>query len=491
MIPTYIGAVVALVGIFLLIRGSAQAMFGFLICCGPFGGAAAIALPALGGSTIPPVTFCLAFLVLRLLLPGAGLGRLISESARANIFLLIFVAYGIIMAYLGPRMFGLDIKVVPMRAFDTNIYSTYPLVFSAQNITASVYLAGTFMCAMSAYVACRLEGGAKMLVRAAIIVVSVHMFFGITSVLFAGTPYRLFLDLFRNGNYAQLDQSVGGYVRMAGIMPEPSAFAGFGFIWMAFMAECWYRDVRSNVTGPLAIAMLFTLLLSTSSTAYISVGGYAVLFFARLILVPVGVRSNKVLILALLGLVGSTLTSVILLMQPGLVRELTDIVLEMTVNKSTSLSGIQRAFWAKQGLNAFFASSGVGVGPGSFRSSSIVTAILGATGLVGSVSFVLYLITIIKPLRASTYHRVTSSSDATGVAAAWAAFCVLIPASVGSPTADPGTDFAILAGASLALRLKARKAAPRRMLEPVEMPAGGPPVPLLNFAPVMHEPDEA
>ena len=490
MIPTYVGVIIAIIGIVLLVRGNAVAMFGFLLMCGPFGGAAAISLPALGGSSIPPSTFCLGFMALRLLLPGAGLGKSIIEGFRVNLFLLIFALYGIVMAYLGPRMFGLDVQVVPMRGLDARTYSTYPLVFSAQNITASVYLAGTFMSALCAYVSCRLEGGARMLVQAAVILASTHMFFGITSVLFAGTPYTLFLDLFRNGNYAQLDQTIGGYVRMSGIMPEPSAFAGYGFIWMTFLVECWYRNVRPRLTGVLALLMLLTLLASTSSTAYFSIGVYAILFVLRIAFVPIGVRSDKVIIIGLIGLIIATLVSVVLLVKPALLRQLTDILLELTINKSSSESGIQRAFWAKQGLNAFFASSAVGVGPGSFRSSSIATAILGTTGLVGTISFLCYLVTVIKPLRSSTYHRIISTSDATGVAAAWAAFSVLIPAGVASPSADPGTDFAILAGSSLALRLRARTPPPIHWLEPVAVPTGAlDTVHALDFEPIISDLD--
>ena len=454
MIPTYIGVIISAIGLLLLWRGSVLAMFGFTIFCGLFGGAAAVSLPALGGSSVPPVTFCLGFLVLRLLLPGSGHGALIKQGIQANLFLLVFVIFGIAMAYAGPRLFGTEVKVVPMRSSDAKIYATYPLAFTSQNITASVYLAGTFCCAMCAFAACRLTASAATLVNAAIAVVSLHMFFGITSVLFAHTAYSLFLDLFRNGSYDMLDQSIGGFVRMGGIMPEPSAFAGYGFTWWVFLTESWYRNVRSRVTGPLALAMMLTLLASTSSTAYVSIAAYSALFLLRILLVPDGVRSDKLVMLALLGMAMTTVVSATLLVNPGLVHQLQDILLDLTVNKRNSVSGIQRALWARQGLTAFIASSGLGIGPGSFRSSSIVTAMLGATGLVGTISFVFYLLAVMKPLRSSTYNRLFSTTDATGVAAAWAAFGVLIPASVGSPTADPGTDFAILAGASLALRLR-------------------------------------
>jgi hypothetical protein len=456
MIPTWIGFVIMAAGVYLLFRGGVLATFAFVVFCGLFGGSSAINLPALGGSSVPPITFALGFLILRLLLPGSGYGALVTEAIKANRFLAGFIVYGVVMAYLGPRMFGADIKVVPMRSTDPKIYATYPLTFTSQNITASIYLLGTFACAAASYAACRIEGGARVLVGTACVIMAIHMTMGIASVVLAGTAFSDFLALFRNANYAMLDQQINGFVRMTGIMPEPSAYAGYGFTWTIFLIECWYRDVRPKLTGGLGLAMLFTLLASTSSTAYVSIAAYTAIFLGRLLLIPHGIRSVKLVTILIVAIIVTTLISAVLLLNEGLVKQLSDILLELTVNKQNSESGIQRGLWARQGLKAFSASSGIGIGPGSFRSSSIATAILGATGLIGTICFLCYLLVLLKPLRSSTYHRLVSKTDSTGVAATWAAFAVLIPAGIAAPGPDPGADFAVLAGASLALRLRGR-----------------------------------
>ena len=456
MIPTYIGFTISGIAIILLARFSALAMFSMLILCGLFSGAAAISLPALGGSSIPPVSFCLGFLLLRLLVLGSQYGPIARQAFRQNILLWVFALYGIAIALIGPHLFGNVIKVVPMRGTDAKIWATYPLVFSPQNITTSFYLFATAVTATCAYVVCRLRGGAETLVGTAVVLVAIHMTLGVVSVLFANTPVMQALSVFRNGNYAQLDQSVNGYVRMTGIMPEPSAFAGFGFTWGVFLIECWYRDVRPRITGGLGLAMVFILLASTSSTAYVSIAAYMLLFLLRIVLVPDRVRVDKILVVSVVATIVAALIVITLLAVPALVEQLTKMVADLTVHKQTSTSGIQRAFWARQGLSAFVASTGLGIGPGSFRSSSIVTAVLGATGIVGAVSLTCYVILVLKPLRSSTYNRPTGFADATGVAASWAAICLLIPASIASPTADPGSDFAILAGSALALRLRSR-----------------------------------
>ncbi|MDO6416165.1 hypothetical protein Q4F19_17395 [Sphingomonas sp. BIUV-7] len=431
-------------------------MYAFTLISSLMGGSAAFQLPALGGSSIPPVQFALGFLVLRLLLPGSGAGELVKEGICANGLLVGFAVYGVTMAFVGPRIFADQIMVVPMRPTAGYMFAVFKLGPTSQNVTASVYMLGTMMLAVASYAACRHEEGASALVKAGVAICCLHMFFGISGVVFAGTAWSEVLGFFRNGNYAQLDQRLGTVVRMNGIHPEPSSFAGFGFVWFLFMAECWYRGVQPRVTGWVALTMGLTLAASTSSTAYLGLAAYLTVFLLRAVFVPDGVSSAKLIRLAIVALALAIVVSLTFLLKPDLVATASRVFTSMTVGKQGSDSALQRAFWAHQGVNAFWASSGLGIGPGSFRSSSLPAAVIGATGLSGAALLSLYVIQVLKPWRASTYNRVQNMADATGVAAAWTAACMLIPASVVSPTADPGGDFAIFAGAALALRRSAR-----------------------------------
>lgn len=452
MIPTIFGIVIAVIGLLLLLGGQVPAMYSFVILCSLMGGSAALQLPALGGSSIPPVQFALGFMVLRLLLPGSGAGALVAQGIRANALLVAYAIYGVTMAFVGPRIFYEQMMIVPMRTTATYMFATFKLIPSSQNITASVYMLGTMMMAVASFAACRTENGPRILVRTGVAVCCIHIFFGVTGVLFAGTAWSDVLDFFRNGSYAQLDQRLGTIVRMNGIHPEPSSYAGFGLVWFLFMAECWYRGVEPKVTGWVALAMGLTLAASTSSTAYLGLGAYLLILVLRTALFPDGVSSAKVIALGLVGLSFAIVISLAFLLSPSLVTTATDVFTSMTVGKQGTDSALQRAFWAKQGVGAFNASYGLGIGPGSFRSSSFPTAVIGATGLFGAITFSLYLLHVLKPWRASTYNRLRTPEDSIGVAAAWTAFCMLIPAAFVSPTADPGGDFAIFAGAALALR---------------------------------------
>jgi hypothetical protein len=125
---------------------------------------------------------------------------------------------------------------------------------------------------------------------------------------------------------------------------------------------------------------------------------------------------------------------------------------DMTVHKKGSESGLQRVFWARKGLEAFMLSGGLGIGPGSFRSSSIVTAIIGSTGIIGSVLFTVYLLQVMRPLSLSTYLQSSDDAQSIGVAASWAAVVMIIPAAFMAASPDPGVTFAIFAGVAVALR---------------------------------------
>jgi hypothetical protein len=464
---TFIGAIQTVIGFILLLFGSIPAMFAFLVTSGLFGGSAALQLPLLGGSSIQPAQLGLMFLIVRILLPGSGQMPRTKDALRSNILLVAFVCYGVVLAYLGPRLFAGQIDVTPLRGRVESryisqaafIYSTRPLQPTNQNITTSVYLIGTLFIALGAYVACTHDRGRAVLVRTATIVGAIHVVLGVAGILAINTPLATVFDLFRNGNYAQLSQSYRGFVRLTGIWPEASGYATYAFVWFVFLFECWLRRVRGPLIGPVALALALCLVFSTSSSAYIGLSLYMVTFLIRGLLAPGSISLDRMIAIffGALGLI--VIACAVMIWKPAFAADFTDVVMRMTVEKSSSLSGLQRSFWARQGLDAFIHSYGIGIGPGSFRSSSLLTAIIGCSGLVGISTFLLYLLHVLKPLRLSTYIAADDADLAVGAAASWAVLLLVAVASVASPTCDPGTDFAILAGAALALRAPRRREA--------------------------------
>jgi hypothetical protein len=460
MILTFIGAIQVLVGLGLFLAGSLEAMFAFLLVSALFGGSAAIVLPMLGGSSIPPVQFALVFMALRLMVPGAGHGTAVGRAAQANIWLATFILYGAALAFIGPHLFAGQIDVTPMRgkvearyiSMRAYIYSTRPLSFSTQNITTAVYLFGTLLMAIAAHVVCSRESGRRAFVRTMAIVGLLHGLIGFISVAARGTPVESVLVLFRNGSYAQLDHSYRGFVRMTGLWPEASGFAWFGINWFVFLFECWLRRVDTRFTGPAAFVLAAALLCSTATTAYVGLGLYGAVLLGRSLLMPGAMPIDRALIVAAAALAMVVLITSLMILHPALVNDAADLLRHMTVDKGQSLSGEQRGFWAWQGWHAFVETHGIGIGPGSFRSSSLATAILGCTGLVGATAMTIHMVSAFKPTRLSTYVPSTDRALSTGAACAWAAVIDAVVSSLSSPTCDPGTDFAILTGAALALR---------------------------------------
>lgn len=453
MAPTWIGLIIIAIGLTLLFSGRVWDMFFLVLVCTLFGGSAALVVPILGSSTIPPAQCALVFMLARLMLPGSGRSEAVKAALRNNIFLGLYAAYGLAIAFIGPRLFAGHVDVAPLR-FDNPkfLLQTTPLAPTPQNITASVYIVGTFLFGVAAHAASREPDAWRKIVNTAVLLAAVHVFFGVSGALLGSTPYADFIALIRNANYAQLNQEFGSLSRISGIFPETSSYSTYGFAWFVFLFECWYRNISPWRTGLAAAAVAMTLLFTTSSTAYFSIAGYAAIFTLRHLFAQQGVPYRKVVILICTLIFGLSAICIVMLTAPQFADEFSDMVELVTVGKQNSESGIQRAFFARTGLTAFIESYGIGIGPGSFRSSSFLAAMIGSVGLLGAAFFVAHFVSMLKPARASTYSTPPNPQEAVGAAAGWAALGVMIPLAVVAASADPGPEFAILAGIALGLR---------------------------------------
>lgn len=453
---TFLGLLQLVIGFVLLFR-SMPAMLLFLMMSGLFGGAASVTVPALGNSSIPPIQFALVFVYIRLLMPKGGYFELWTQGVKANFMLVLFTLYGIVVAFAGPRIFAGQIDVAPMRFDDArSLFDTVPLKPTAQNITASVYLLGALLATLGTYVAVRTAGGIEALVKGGVVIAWVHALTGLVASQTKGTPVEQFFALFRNGTYAQLDQSYQGFNQIDGFFPEASGWAAFGLAWFVFNTECWYRSVWARHTGAAALVLGSVLFFSTSSTAYVGLGCYAAFFLARALIAPASAEPMRLKQAGVAVFAVAVLAALAMAVLPGFANKIGQMVLHMTVAKGDSTSGQQRLFWAMQGFSAFVASGGLGIGPGSFRSSSLFTAILGTMGVVGVLTFAAYLVSVVRTL-GPTVGAGRDAVSAVMRACATTAPIILLPAAISSPNSHPGTNFAIFAGAALALRQMLRR----------------------------------
>lgn len=467
MIPTLIGFAVFALGCWLLVRKDILALLCATIALGLLEGSAAVILTALNGSSVQPGRVMLGFLAVATFIAIKDRAGLAKEALVQNIWLVIFCLYGAFSALVMPRLFAGQIDVVPLRSSNLrHLLDAYPLTFSSQNITTAVYLIGTGLMAYCAYVAVRQTRDISPIVKLAVGVTLIHAAIGILGVVLRGTPWDMVVQFFRNGSYSQLDQSTKSFVRIAGFMPEASNFARFGVVWMILCFELWLRHVRPMWTGIAAAVMFATLLLSTSSTAYVGIAAYGALLFIRSLTFPSYLKADKLFTLLAVALAGIIALVSLLLFSSVAAQEFETMILQMTVEKADSLSGQQRAFWALQGLEAFKISYGMGIGAGSFRSSSLAMAILGGMGAVGIFSFTIYIVKTLWPLSARQNREFENTIEhKVAASAAWCAFAGLLPGMLMQPSPDPGMEFAAFAGIALALRHKLRVATTSTVVE--------------------------
>ncbi len=450
---TLIGAVVLAIGLVLLLAASTFAMLAFALVCSLFNGSAALVVTGLGNVSVPPVVVGAGFLLVRCLLPARHGRGLLSASLADNAWLALFAGYSVAGAFILPFLFAGTIDLVPLRPSNNPLgLIAQPLRFSPQNITTAGYMAGTLIAALCAHVAVRRSDAALRLARLGSVLGLVHAAIGWAALAAKGTALQAVVSLFRNGIYMQLDQSFAGFARISGISPEPSLYSSYGLIWFVFTTELWLRDLDRRWSGAAALALLFTLIASTSTTAYVGLFAYGAVLLVRqfLVISTISVAKGLTIVACLalllagaLGLAAGT---------DEVVRAMGRVLRLTTAEKLESSSGVARFLWARQGLDAFLHSWGLGVGAGSFRSSSIVTAILGGSGAIGLAALLLYLARIFRPVTGASRLPAGTAGAAVSAAAAWTVGLMLIPASVSAPSPDPGLVWGLLAGAALGLR---------------------------------------
>jgi hypothetical protein len=464
MIPTITGALICLIGAFLLFRPTIE-MLGFSFFCTLLPAASAIDLPALGHSSIPPAMLSLAFLALQVVRSRAWRGPAVGLAVTKNAWLILYCLYGAITALVLPRMFAGLINLIPMSQSGLGFV---PLRVTAQNTTQAAYLLGTGFGAVCATLFSTQRNSPQAIVMTLVVVTWIHVLTGLLDVGFNALHIQGTFNFARTGAYAQLDEGIGGFHRISGLCSEPSVYAMLGATYFVFMCELWLRGISPKQTGPAALIMVIMLAMSTSSTAYVFIPCYGAVLLARAVIVRGAIRFRDAGLILGIVVAGLVIVLTVMLLNPHLASQVATTLTDLTISKTQSQSGIERGAWAKQGLDAMVFSHGLGVGVGSFRSSSLFTAILGSVGPAGLIVFLGYCAQVAKFGRRSSYVSQIDPRMGAGAAAGWTALMTLAPAAVSWQSADPGLPFALMAGLSLGWRsgLITLPAAERTALQP-------------------------
>ena len=365
-----------------------------------FAAAAAVIFGSFGlqPGMVPGLLF-IAYVVLQYALgmryPGEGM------AIRTLAPLLALLFYALLSAWVLPDIFAGSILVEPQKQDVLAPGILVPLRFTFGNVTQVLYLAINVVCAVAV---------AAFMTRAAIPyerIIAAYLLGGYVVVFLtvwqfgnriAGIPFPEEL-LQSNPGWAIVSQAIGTVPRVQGPFSEPAGLAGYIVgvalccLWLSVRG---YRTMRPNLLLALAIG---TALLSTSTTgiAILAVGLPLTLAIGSVGGVPGALgRIGKTVSLLLLG--GLLTVGPIFVLSPALIDSVS-VVVNSTLSKGESDSYKERSASDNGALATLEPTYGLGVGWGSYRSSSLVPGILANSGIFG-MAMVLWLVARIVRLSA-------------------------------------------------------------------------------------------
>jgi hypothetical protein len=410
------------------------------------GGAAFVNLPALGGSSILIAHFHFGVLLMAAILLAQK--RAFGEAAAIHIAGILLAVWCVVISFFGPRLFR-GVEVIALSG-----QTVGPLAPGSGNITQAFYFCGTVAMAWLATALFRSKLRFKDLRDICVVLGLLNALCALIDVVLRSAGVSGPFDFVRNANYVMAEQNFGDIKRASGTFPEPSSYAAFAVPLMVMLGETWLQK-HDRLAGWTAIAVAGGIVLSLSSAGLFGIGIYAVIMSVRLL---TSIMTPHVFgrLLALVGALafGAFLSVLMVALFPSALGNFTDALSFMTVQKSSGDSAHERTRWALQGVEMFQTSFGFGVGAGSFRSSSVATAILGSFGVIGAVFALLWLL----PVALALGRRGPDAVDQR--IAAWAAFAALLPPLLIAPGPDLGFMYAVFAGCAMARRKFAYHARP-------------------------------
>lgn len=249
--------------------------------------------------------------------------------------------------------------------------------------------------------------------------------------------------------------SVDGFWRIAGGHPEASAFATVTFAALAFCLSYW-RASGSRFALWLALTSGGLLVLSTSSTAYGSIAILSMFLGAEITYLAIK-NQFKRRDAALLGVAAVGVVAIVCLavFDPRIIDPFVDFLYSAIWDKAQSASGIERAYWNERSMDAFMATSGIGVGLGSARASSWLVAVLSQLGVIGFSLIAVLTVFIVCGMRGVKRTEDTMELIIIANSVRASALAGIASSSLIGGNADPGIIFMIAVAVIATCRLAA------------------------------------
>ncbi len=393
--PAVVGWIVIAFG--LVIRGPflLYAFFAF----GAFGTLNMIPHESVGGLNMSGQAFCAFFLIFKILLEGNNAHRAIEaalDPGRLGV-LILFLVYAIFSAYVLPRLFEHRVLIIPITVIGP---APVPLEPSMANVTQSAYMTLSVAMTLAFAIAGQSAEFRNHYLKAMLFGGVVLIATGLIDMVTASSGLADLLKPFRTIDEANLliDDHVGDMKQVVGLMAEASAYGGTctaAAVGLAMLRACFPESLRNGVV-PLVIAGLVVMsALSTSSTAYVGLAVFAAVFafnWLRRALDPQALNAEG-LALEAWGVIAAAFAALLVIcVAPALLDPVYAVVNEVIFNKASSSSYVERTMWTRTGLDAFFATGGLGVGLGGARTSNWYVAVLANTGVVGATLLAFFII---------------------------------------------------------------------------------------------------
>jgi hypothetical protein len=433
-----------------------------------FGATALVTVPALGGaSPLICMVFLVALMATVALRPGflASLAKVFAQQPAAWLILFLLL-YSIVGALTLPRIFaGSTTVFVPVRI--EGRVAEVLLSPTSGNISQLLYFTIACLSFFALSILLPQRNTLSAVRNGFFVFVTLHVALGFIDLFGKAAGLGDVLAPIRSASYAMhTNVDVAGFARIAGAQAEASSFGARCVSLLAF-TYCYWRGTQSRNALLLSIALLALLILSTSTTAYVGGAILALFLLASLAGAAVQNRLRKQDLVLLVGAFAAlTLIVGVVVYNNTALDPFWKLFDAMILDKSSSDSGQERAYWNAQSLQSVLDTVGLGIGLGSSRASSWIIAVISQLGIVGSLLIGLLVVEIIRSGDLRHARELDQETRATALSLRATALATLLTETISGGGVNPGVIFFM----TLAVVLSLKASSPRRSMQPNRVP---------------------
>jgi hypothetical protein len=429
-------------------------LFVCLLASMAFGATALMSLSSLGGSS-PLITALISMIIVLRCLFLRNLVDILATIFRTQPLawcVLFLIVYAIGGAYLLPRLFQNELVVFIVERTESGGGNVKAALLgpSGGNVTQSAYLAVNAALFFPASIAFMTDRGLMAFKRGLFAWACLVPALGLIDLAGVMTGSGEILLPIKTASFALIsssDHALAGFPRLSGSFSESSAFGGAVVSCLAFTLTYWRATQHLGALMLSAVLIALTI-LSTSSTAYVTVVVAALLLAASSTLQLFKGRIKTTdLILAGIGLTSLVAMIGLYLVLPSAFDPLARLIDVAIVNKSTSDSALERGTWNSHAWAALIETFGLGIGVGSTRTSSWIVAVASHLGVLGAAMMLMTLFVILRSTSKLEQSTLDRDRVATILGARASVLTALIAGCLASPSPDPGPLFFITAAA--------------------------------------------